>query len=244
MKILSNNWSVLYEDEKDTIRGTVEAAVEKGICLREANLSGDHLREARIGGVDLSYANLNTIDLRFAYMKEADLREADLREAEVGEAILIGADLRYANMAGANFYGADLSLTALHEAYITGATLAGAKLDRVNISGAKIDMRAGAIATVGPGNAIWQFGPIGSRNDFLVAINTDLGLLLSIGCQHHLTVDEFLNEVDKTHGSSHHAKAYRAAVQLMVAMAEVSQCPCCGCHSFSGQTGKPDGGTK
>ncbi len=82
MKIL-NRWtlSIIFENEKETIKETVVDA-----NLRGANLIGADLRGADLSDAELSDANLSG----------ANLRNADLR----------GADLRGANLIGANLIGA------------------------------------------------------------------------------------------------------------------------------------------
>ena len=68
MKIL-NRWtlSIIFENEKETLRETLIDALKEG-----ADLSGAYL-----GGADLRGA-----DLRGAYLSGADLRGADLRGAK------------------------------------------------------------------------------------------------------------------------------------------------------------------
>ena len=65
MKIL-NRWtlSIIFENEKETIRETVQ----------DANLSDANLRGADLRGADLSDANLRGADLRGAYGNRKELR--------------------------------------------------------------------------------------------------------------------------------------------------------------------------
>ena len=74
--------------EDNTIKITVEKAIESGANLRVADLSG----------ADLHRANLH----------EADLHEADLIGAN-----LSGANLRGANLSGADLIGANLDFSCL-----------------------------------------------------------------------------------------------------------------------------------
>ena len=74
----SGNTIYEYETEGNTLRLTVEKAVEDGLSLPYA---------------DLMSANLQGADLR-----GADLREAILQGANLNAANLRGADLRYANL--------------------------------------------------------------------------------------------------------------------------------------------------
>ncbi len=77
MKIL-NRWtlSIIFENEKETIKETVV----------DANLSGADLIGANLIGADLSGADLSDADLR-----NANLRNADLSDADLSGANLIGA---------------------------------------------------------------------------------------------------------------------------------------------------------
>ena len=77
MKIL-NRWtlSIIFENEKETIRETVQ----------DANLSDADLR-----GADLRGAYLSGADLRGAYLSGADLSGADLSGADLSGADLSGA---------------------------------------------------------------------------------------------------------------------------------------------------------
>ena len=112
---IKNRWtgSVLFEYEKEnnTIKETVEKAVEEG---------------ANLGGADLEGANLGGAYLGGAYLEGANLEGAYLEGAYLG-----GADLRGANLAGAYLEGADLE-----GAYLEGADLEGANLRGANLAGA------------------------------------------------------------------------------------------------------------
>ena len=88
---IKNRWtgSVLFEYEKEnnTIKDTIEKAVERG---------------ANLGGANLKYANLTGANLEGAYLRGANLEEADLEGANLG-----GANLKYANLEGAYIFVAD-----------------------------------------------------------------------------------------------------------------------------------------
>ena len=73
MKIL-NRWtlSIIFENGKKTLEGTLLDALKEGADLRGADLSG-----ADLIGADLRGANLNG-----AYLRGADLSGADLRGAK------------------------------------------------------------------------------------------------------------------------------------------------------------------
>ncbi len=105
IKILNRfNDSVLYEYEfeDNTIKKTLEKAIDQGADLRGAYLGGADLRGADLRGVDLRGA-----DLRGAYLRGADLRGVDLRGAYLRGVDLRGVDLRGAYLRGAYLRGAD-----------------------------------------------------------------------------------------------------------------------------------------
>jgi len=93
---IKNRWTgniiFKYSSEKNTIKDTLEKAVEDDADLRGANLYGANLYGADLSGADLSGANLRGANLYCANLCGADLRDADLRGAN-----LYGADLRDAD---------------------------------------------------------------------------------------------------------------------------------------------------
>ena len=100
-----------------------------------------------------------------------------------------GANLRGANLGGANLDGANL-----RGAYLGGAYLGGKKLigDRPTFT----------------------LGPIGSRCDYFTAYLTDKGIYLRAGCFFG-TVAEFIDKLEREHGTNEHAREYRAALALI-----------------------------
>ena len=113
---IKNRWTgnILFEYEKEdnTIRQTIEKAVEAGADLTGAYLTG---------------ADLTGADLTGAYLKGAYLKGADLTGADLTGAYLTGADLKGADLTGAYLKGADLTGACLSGAYLKGADLTGAK---------------------------------------------------------------------------------------------------------------------
>ena len=105
-----------YESEDNSIRKTLEKAVEVGV-----DLSGTDLMK-----VDLSGANLMEVNLTGANLSGTDLTGANLS----------GANLRGVNLMGANLSMAYLSGADLSETYISGANLSWARLSGANLSGA------------------------------------------------------------------------------------------------------------
>ena len=97
MKIeIKNRWTgaviFSHDSEENSMRITVEAAIEA-----KANLSRANLSRADLSRADLSRANLSRADLSGANLRDADLSDADLSGAD-----LSGANLRDADLSGAN----------------------------------------------------------------------------------------------------------------------------------------------
>jgi hypothetical protein len=119
MKIKRLDKTIIYESDRNSIRETVEEAVE-----RELNLRGADLQGAGLWGTDLQGATLWGANLR-----DADLQGATLWGADLEDATLEGANLRDANLRDANLEGANLRGADLRDANLEGANLRGADLD-------------------------------------------------------------------------------------------------------------------
>ena len=102
-----------FECENNTVKKTVEKAIESSADLSSADLSSADLRSANLSSADLSYA---------------DLRYADLSSADLGSANLSSANLRSANLSLANLSSANLSLADLSSANLSLANLRFADL--------------------------------------------------------------------------------------------------------------------
>ena len=117
---------------------------------------------------------------------------ASLKEA-VEAAVKAGANLCGANLCGANLCGARL----------TGARLTGARL-----TGAKVGKGGDEAMLVGS-RPIVQIGPIGSRNDWLLAFWCgDAGVRISTGCQQQVTEAYFLERLAYAHGEGDQANIH------------------------------------
>jgi hypothetical protein len=105
IQIKSIYGNVLFELEKEnnTVKETVQEAVNQNANLRDADLCDADLRDA-----DLCDADLRDADLRNANLRDADLRDADLRNANLRNANLRNANLRNANLRNANLRDEDL----------------------------------------------------------------------------------------------------------------------------------------
>ena len=130
---IKNRWtgSVLFEYEKEnnTLKDTVEKAVEKGADLEGADLKGADLKGAYLKGAYLKGAYLEGAYLKGADLEGADLRGADLKGAYLKGAYLKGAYLKGAYLEGAYLKGADLEGADLRGADLKGAYLKGAYLE-------------------------------------------------------------------------------------------------------------------
>ena len=67
-----------YESENNTIKKTVEKAVQESANLTYANLTSANLTSANLRYANLTYADLRYADLRYANLTYADLTYADL----------------------------------------------------------------------------------------------------------------------------------------------------------------------
>ena len=140
MIIKSRSGEVLYEDDADTIKATVENAVRSDANISYADLRNADLRNAGLGGAGLGGADLRNADLGYADLRHADLGNADLRNADLRHADLRNADLGHANLGNANLRGTNLRGTNLRHAYLGNAYLGNADLRGIFISWASHDL--------------------------------------------------------------------------------------------------------
>jgi len=194
---------VLFRAEVDAaipLFGRIKAAVQIAVKAR-ADLSGAYLSGAYLSG---------------AYLAGADLSGADLSGADLAGADLAGADLSGAYLVGAYLAGADLSGADLSGAYLVGAYLVGAYLSGANLTGANgktLTLTARGILTV---------SNIGSERGTLLAFATTEGLYVQRGCFGPSPAAEFVAAVAAKHGDNQHGRAYRAAVAMAEAWAEIA----------------------
>jgi len=127
-----------YEKENNTIKKTVEEAINTGATLSGANLSGANLSGATLYGATLSRANLSRANLSGATLYGATLYGATLSRATLSRATLSRANLSGATLYGATLSRANLSRANLSGANLSGATLSGANLSRADLSGANL----------------------------------------------------------------------------------------------------------
>ena len=131
------------------------------------------------------------------FERDCDSMRICVEAAVESRADLRDADLRFSDLRGANMRDATLRFSDLRGANLRGADLAGANL-------------AGATGIKG----VLSVGPIGSRRDYLLALDTDAGLVIRAGCFSG-SLAEFEAAVTATHGDNEHAIHYRAAIALI-----------------------------
>jgi len=148
IKIKSIWGSLLFEytKENNTIKDTIQEAVNKGANLEGAYLyganlegaylKGAYLKGAYLEGAYLKGANLEGDNLEGANLEGANLKGAYLYGANLYGAYLEGDNLEGANLEGANLEGANLKGAYLKGAYLYGANLYGANLEGANLEGA------------------------------------------------------------------------------------------------------------
>jgi uncharacterized protein YjbI with pentapeptide repeats len=196
---------VLYTSDKP-LKWALEEAVAEGVSLKHANLAHELLAGANLQGAKLRGANLALANLNGANLSGADLHKANLQYADFQ-----GADLSLVSARQASLRDARLQRANLHEADLTGAVLACNDLTGVDITSAKL---AGATFNGHTVVSAAKFGPIGSRNDNLLALQTEGGLLFQTGCFFG-TKEELLAAVESTHGDSKYGRDYKLAVDFL-----------------------------
>lgn len=142
---------------------------------------------------------------RFSGATLCEFDVTTIREAaEKGKADLDGANLRWADLSGANLGGANLRWADLRWADLSEANLRGADLGGADLDGANLGVKFGKLKYDG----FFSAGPLGSRNDTLLAFNTDKGIFVRAGCFFD-SLELFREAVIKSHGEeSKHGKLY------------------------------------
>ena len=137
IKIKNINGVVIFRHnaKNNSVKITVEEAVNKNVKLNRANLANANLANAYLRGANLANANLIGANLA-----NADLIGANLRGAELAGANLSDADLYRANLDDAELAGANLSDADLYRANLTRANLSDANLYNTNLEKVILDM--------------------------------------------------------------------------------------------------------
>lgn len=103
MQIIDIDGKVLFEDESETIRETVENAVRAGVKLQRANFVK---------------AGLQKVDFWGAYLRGADFTDVNLRESDFRGANLREVKFQRADLRGGRFWGANLLCAEITESQI------------------------------------------------------------------------------------------------------------------------------
>jgi uncharacterized protein YjbI with pentapeptide repeats len=128
-----SNKKILWEDDSQTIKESVEKA-----SLSRASLQGADLQGANLSRADLYGVNLQGADLQGANLSRADLQGANLYGVNLHGANLYGVNLSRANLHGANLYGVNLSRANISRADLQGANLYGVNLHGADLYGVNL----------------------------------------------------------------------------------------------------------
>ena len=140
--------------------------------------------------------------------ERANLESANLESANLVRANLVRANLYSANLYSANLFSANLESADLESADLESANLESANLESANL---KDNLKI---------KAIYQCGPQGSRDAYLVSFLCDDGkFYFSTGCQRGIEEKEFLKLVYAIHkNNAAYASQYQMAVEHCKAM--------------------------
>jgi hypothetical protein len=179
---------ILFELEKEnnSIKETIQEANLKG-----ADLEGAYLEGANLKGVNLKGASLEGAELRGAYLEGANLKGANLK----------GVNLKGVNLKGASLEGASLEGVNLKGAYLKGASLEGADLEGAELRGAYLE-----------GAGLYQIVGIGSKGRCTTYDSINHKVIC--GCFYG-SLEEFEEEVKKTHEINKYAKQYLAWTEML-----------------------------
>lgn len=201
--IYSITGETLYQSDKPTLKEAVEAAVAKGVSLKLAKLADADLKGVSLPGADMRCADLSRTNLRGAELSGADLSRADMRYTNLAFAVLTGAYLSYSN-----FYCSNLLYTTVTDVELASVQVNFAIFSPSTLKGATFNSHTVVSAAT--------FGPIGSRIDNLLAVQTVDSLYFQTGCFTG-TKEELLAAVESTHPDSQHGRDYRLAVDFLEA---------------------------
>lgn len=128
----------VLEKEENTIGETLTEAMQRGISLAKASLTGVNLSNLFLGNLDLSSADLSGSDLsnsNFSDVKfdNAEFKGVNLSKAGFAFSSLGGADMSDANLSNATFLCVDMNNVRLVNANLTEASI-----EKVNLFGANL----------------------------------------------------------------------------------------------------------
>ena len=116
---------VIFSDEREnnTIKLTVEKAVNLKINLRGSNLSGSNLSGINLSGSDLRGINLRGSNLSGSNLSGINLSGSDLRGINLSDSYCRGSNLSDINLSGINLSGCDFSGCDLSDSNLSGSNL-------------------------------------------------------------------------------------------------------------------------
>lgn len=138
MKIFDRDDDLIFECKRQSAKKTVKKALELGVDLSHANLSGMDLSYMDFSYANFSYANLRNANLHGTNLRESNLIYADLKNANLSGAYLVYADLDNADLRGANLFGTDLRHTHMRYVKLYNANLLETAVLDANLWGDKI----------------------------------------------------------------------------------------------------------
>ncbi len=150
-----------YECENNTIKITLQKAIEQRIKLIFANLSFQDLT-----GLDFSKINLSGANLSDSNMNNTNLYGTNLSFANLSNASIDNSNLEYANLIYSNLYNASICDSYLEKANLTDAGLSNTKTNCKYISISCIGLSKSMITYCYDVDKIWFSGFEGTIADF------------------------------------------------------------------------------
>jgi hypothetical protein len=213
---------VIYAADAMSLRDAVKAAVRGGSDLRRSDLSGLDLSGldlsySKLSGSNLSYSNLSGSNLSYSNLSYSNLSYSNLSYSNLSGSDMRYSNLSYSNLSYSNLSGSDMRGSDMRGSDMRGSDLSGSKLSGSKLSGSTLS-EYGILVGNSP---ILQIGPIGSRNDYLIAYTVSAGVCVRTGCFFG-SLEEFRVAVETTHGSdTTHGREYAAAIAMIEAHAAI-----------------------
>lgn len=113
--IRTTRGAVLYHGRFHTIAQALESAVDRGVNLDYADLSGAYLAHANLDGCVIRYGCFRDADLSGVNMSEAMLDHSDFSEARLFDACFCYSSLRGCCFIGTRFGATDISEAVLDQ---------------------------------------------------------------------------------------------------------------------------------
>ena len=184
---------VIFSDEREnnTIKLTVEKAVNLKINLRGSNLSGSNLSGINLSGSDLRGINLRGSNLSGSNLSGINLSGSDLRGINLSDSYCRGSNLSGSNLSDSYCRGSNLSDINLSGINLSGCDFSGCDLSDSNLSGSNLRFAVGNMSIV--------FSM--QLENWRISFTDEI---LAIGCQQHTIKEwrEFNDDIIKSMDSS------------------------------------------